>query len=57
MIKPFIEAKRKAGVADATTRYLLFEDNLDAQKQLDYINYVKAWNVDDHKLPPNETDQ
>ena len=22
-----------------------------------YINFLKEWGVDDHKLPPNETDQ
>jgi hypothetical protein len=57
VVKPFIESERKAGVADATTRYLLFQDNLDAQKQPDYIDFLKKWGVDDHKLPPNETDQ
>ena len=59
VIKPFIQAERKAGVADASTRYLLFQDNLDAQKQPDYMytNYLHDWGVDDHKLPPNETDQ
>ena len=57
VVKPFIEAERKAGVASATTRYLLFQDNLDSQKQPDYIQYLKDWAVDDHKLPPNETDQ
>ena len=44
-----------AGKADSS--YLLFQDNLDAQKQPEYINYLKEWGVDDHKLPPNETDQ
>ena len=57
VIKPFVEAERKAGVADSSTRYLLFQDNLDAQKQPAYIEYLKDWCVDDHKLPPNETDQ
>ena len=57
VIKPFIEAERKAGVAGATDRYLLFQDNLDSQKQPSYINFLKEWAVDDHKLPPNETDQ
>ena len=38
--------------------FLLFQDNLDAQKQPEYINYLKGIGVDDHKLPaPNETDQ
>ena len=57
VIGPFIESERKAGVAASNTRYLLFQDNLDSQKQPDYINMLKSWNVDDHKLPPNETDQ
>ena len=44
-------------MATADTRYLLFKDNLDAQKQPGYLNKLKEWGVDDHKLPPNETDQ
>ena len=58
VFKPFIQAERKAGVASDTTRYLLFQDNLDSQKQPEYIRFLKDWQVDDHKLPPpNETDQ
>ena len=57
VIQPFIESERKAGVATPNTRYILFQDNLDAQKQPDYVNFLKEWGVDDHKLPPNETDQ
>ena len=57
VIKPFIEAERKAGVASATSRYLLFQDNLDSQKQPAYLEFLKSWAVDDHKVPPNETDQ
>ena len=59
VVKPFIEAERKAGVENpnASTRYLLFQDNLDSQKQPDYIEFLRDWGVDDHKLPPNETDQ
>ena len=57
VIKPFVEAERKAGVADSSTRYLLFQDNLDSQKQPEYIEYLRDCGVDDHKLPPNETDQ
>ena len=57
VIKPFIEAERRAGVAMRWTRYLLFQDNLDSQKQPEYIDLLKEWCVDDHKLPPNETDQ
>jgi hypothetical protein len=33
------------------------EDNLDAQKQPEYIKFLSNWGVEDHKLPPNETDQ
>lgn len=57
VIEPFMAAERKAGVADAATRYLLFQDNLDAQKQPEYLKKLSACGVDDHKLPPNETDQ
>ena len=59
VIKPFIEAERKAGVASATSRYLLFQDNLDSQKQPAYLEFLKSWAVDDHtcKVPPNETGQ
>ena len=57
VIKPFMKAERRAGVARADTRYLLFQDNLDAQKQPGYLNKLRACGVDDHKLPPNETDQ
>ena len=58
VIKPFIEAERRAGVAMRWTRYLLFQDNLDPQKQPEYIDYLKdECGVDDNKLPPNETDQ
>jgi hypothetical protein len=57
VMAPFIESERKAGVATDDTRYLLFQDNLEAQKQPEYINYLKGLGIDDHKLPPNETDQ
>ena len=57
VIEPFMEAEREAGVASADTRYLLFQDNLDSQKQPEYLNKLKNCGVDDHKLPPNETDQ
>ena len=42
VIKPFIAAERAAQVADGTSRYLLFQDNLDSQKQPDYLNALKA---------------
>jgi hypothetical protein len=52
--KPMIDADIKAGVADATTRYLLFQDNLDAQcksRNPDYIHYLEAeCQTDDHKV-------
>ena len=57
VIEPFIKAERRAGVADDATRYLLLQDNLDSQKQPEYISLLKKWAVDDHKLPPNETYQ
>ena len=41
MIKAFMDAERKAGVASAGMHYLLFQDNLDSQKQPDYINLLK----------------
>ena len=55
-MKPFMEAERKAGVVAAGQRYLLFQDNLDSQKQPGYIDMLKRLGVDDHKLPPNQTD-
>ena len=54
VVKPFIEAERKAGVATDETRYLLFQDNLNAQKAPEYIKYLKKLRVDDHKLPPKK---
>ena len=33
VIQPFMRAERRAGVASSNTRYLLFQDNLDSQKQ------------------------
>ena len=57
VMTPFIAAERKAGVANTTTNYLLFQDNLDSQKQPDYIQMLKDLGIDDHKVPPNETDQ
>ena len=43
--------------ACAPWRYILFQDNLDSQKQPDYINLLKDLGIDDHKAPKNETDQ
>ena len=44
----FIEAERNAGVADVSTRYLLFQENIDAQKQPEYIKFLRDNQVDDH---------
>eukprot|EP00966_Prymnesium_polylepis_P024259 558799-Prymnesium_polylepis.2 len=56
--KKVIDADRAAGVADESSRYLLFEDNLDAQCQPDYLNVLSSeCQTDDHKVPPNKTDQ
>ena len=44
---PFIESERKAGVATADTRYLLFQDNLDSQKQPAYVDFLQSWGVDE----------
>lgn len=52
VIKPFMASQRAAGVADESTRYLLFQDNLDAQKEQAYIDALKACGVDDHKALP-----
>ena len=58
VMEPFVQAERDAGVAiKGTTRYLLFQDNLDSQKQPEYIQKLKDLGIDDHKVPPNETDQ
>ena len=57
VMKPFVEAERAAGVADESTRYLLFEDNLDAQKTPEYIEALRVNGIDDHKVPPNHTDE
>ena len=57
-MQPFMDAEHNAGVATDAQRYLLLlEDNLDSQKQPDYIDLLKFIGVDDHKVPPNETDQ
>ena len=56
-----IEADVAAGVADDSTRYLLFQDNLDAQckdRNPEYTEYLdRECNTDDHKVPPGKTDQ
>jgi hypothetical protein len=58
VMKPFIESERKAGVCGEQDRYLLFQDNLDAQKQPDYLSTLAdECQTDDHKVPPNKTDQ
>ena len=59
--KKMVEADVAAGVADESTRYLLFEDNLDAQckdRNPAYTDYLeKECYTDDHKVPPGKTDQ
>jgi hypothetical protein len=57
VIKPLVEADKKAGAADDSSRYLLIQDNLDAQCQPEYLEMLRALGVDDHKVPPNKTDQ
>lgn len=57
VIKPLVNADRKAGVANDDTRYLLIQDNLDSQCQPAYLDELRALGVDDHKVPPNKTDQ
>jgi hypothetical protein len=57
IIKPLVEADRKAGVANENSRYLLIQDNLDAQCQPEYLEMLRNLGVDDHKVPPNKTDQ
>ena len=49
--------KTTSQIATMADSYLLFQDNLHSQKQPDYISLLKDLGVDDHKLPPNETDQ
>ena len=57
-MKPFIDAEKKAGVCGANDRYLLFQDNLDAQKQPEYLDYLRdRCLTDSHFVTPNKTDQ
>ena len=39
--KPFIDAERAAGVAGDDDRYLLIQDNLDAQLQKPYLKILR----------------
>jgi len=59
--KKLVEADVKAGVADASTRYLLFHDNLDAHRPDRNPNYTNLLsdecNTDSHMLPPGKTDE
>jgi hypothetical protein len=59
--KKMIDADVAAGVADDSTRYLLFQDNLDAQckdRNPAYTEYLDCeCKTDDHKVPPGKTDQ
>ena len=43
--------------ARTPTSYLLIQDNLDAQKQPEYLDELKKLQTDDHKVPPNNTDE
>ena len=50
-LKPVIEADIAAGVSDASSRYLLWQDNLDAQCQPEYLNVLSTeCQTDDHKV-------
>ena len=57
VIESFIRGERKAGVATDATRYFLFQDNLDAQKQLGYFNKYStnsrlwAWTITTSQAP------
>ena len=59
--KKLIEADKAAGVADETSRYLMFQDNLDAQRpdrNPEYTDYLKDdCQTDSHMLPPGKTDE
>ena len=55
--KQLVAADRAAGVCDDEDRYLLFDDNLDAQKQPEYLEALKALQTDNHKIAPDKTDQ
>jgi hypothetical protein len=52
-----VEADRKAGVGGENSRYLLIQDNLDAQCQPEYLEMLRDLGVNDHKVPPNKIDQ
>ncbi|KAL3904472.1 MAG: hypothetical protein SGPRY_011270, partial [Prymnesium sp.] len=53
----FVEAECKAEVAHEETQCFVLRDNLDAQKQPEYINYLKEFGFDAGKLPRDQTDQ
>jgi len=58
--RKMIAADKAAGVADESSRYLLIEDNLDAQDALrnpPYIDALLEDQTDDHKVPKGKTDQ
>jgi hypothetical protein len=57
--KLMIDADIASGVASSSDdRYLLFQDNLDAQCQTEYLELLREQcRTDDHKVPPNKTDQ
>eukprot|EP00966_Prymnesium_polylepis_P086553 2003176-Prymnesium_polylepis.1 len=59
--KQMVDADIAAGVAYESTRYLLFQDNLDAQcphRNPAYTDYLHdECQTDSHMLPPGKTDQ
>ena len=57
VFKKVIKADIAAGVCDSEDAYLLIQDNLDAQKQPEYLDELKKLQTDDHKVPPNNTDE
>ena len=54
--KKLVAADRAAGVADDTSRYVMIQDNLDAQdaaRNPPYIAALDACQTDDHKVTPD----
>lgn len=56
--KKLIDADIAAGVCDDKDRYLIFQDNLDSQKQPEYLDSLSnLCRTDDHKVVANNTDE
>ena len=56
--KKVIEANIAAGVCDEQARHLLLQDNLDSQKQPEYLDVLSTnCRTDDHTVVPNNTDE